>query len=115
MWSVDSRAGFSVAPELTGSQFPALARGEPDAAGTLETPEIRDLRDDDVVRPVFGLEHHHPRPVLMERALELVGGGAVDEAGDHLAAFEADLYPYAIAVTHATPPPRELREPIADG
>jgi hypothetical protein len=115
MWSIDSRAGFSVAPELTGSQFPALARSEPNAAGALETPEIRDLRNDHVVWPVLGLEHHDPRPVLMKGPLELVGGGAVDEAGDHLAAVEADLDPYTIAVTHATPPPRELREPTVDG
>src|SRR5207237_991998 len=114
MWSVDSRAGFSVAPELTGSPFPGLACGEPDTAGALETPEIRDLRDDDVVGPVLRLEHHDARPVLVERPLELVGRRAVDEAGDHLAAVEADLYPYALAVRHATPPPRELRGPIPD-
>src|SRR2546421_1384876 len=115
MWSVDSRAGFSVAPELTGSPFPGLACGEPDTAGALETPEIRDLRDDDVVGPALRLEHHDARPVLVERPLELVGRRAVDEAGDHLAAVEADLYPYAVAVRHATPPPRELRGPIPDG
>src|SRR3989440_312546 len=115
MWSVDSRAGFSVAPELTGSPFPGLACSEPDTAGALETPEIRDLRDDDVVGPILRLEHHDARPVLVERPLELVGRRAVHEAGDHLAAVEADLYPYALAVRHATPPPRELRGPIPDG
>src|SRR5207302_8514386 len=98
MWSVDSRAGFSVAPELTGSPFPGLACGEPDTAGALETPEIRDLRHDDVVGPVLRLEHHDARPFPVQRPPELVRRRPVHAAGDHLAAAQARLTPHAPAV-----------------
>src|SRR4051812_9779837 len=77
--SVDSRAGFSVAPELTVSRLPRLPGGEPDAARPAETPEIRHARDDDVVRPVLGLEEDDAGAVLVQRALQLVGGTGVDE------------------------------------
>src|SRR3954464_12095654 len=102
-FSVDSRAAFfSVAS--TPFAFPGLAGSEPNAAGAAEPAEIRHPGNDHVVGAVLGLEDDDPRPVLVERPLQLVGGGGVDEAADHLPALEPDLDPHALA-SQRTPPP----------
>src|SRR3954454_6267046 len=114
--SVDSRA-FGVVPVselLTLGTFPRSPGAEPDAGGAVVAAEIRDTRDDDVVAPVLEVEDDDARPIGVERLLELVGAGGLDEAADHLAALEPDLDPYAICVSQRTPPPRGLRERIRD-
>src|SRR3954467_11154952 len=114
--SVDSRA-FGVVPVselLTLGTFPRSPGAEPDAGGAVVAAEIRDARDDDVVAPVLEVEDDDARPVGVERLLELVGAGGLDEAADHLAALEPDLDPYAICFSQRIPPPTGLRERTRD-
>src|ERR1043165_282995 len=101
MCSVDSRADFSVVPEVTNPRTLPGARAritrawpsrpEADAARAGIPPEIRDAGHDHVRGTVLGLEHDHPRPVLVQGALQLVCRRGLDEDGDHLPALEADL------------------------
>src|SRR3954468_9057826 len=112
--SVDSRGLGVVSELLTIETFPHSPRAEPDPGGAVVAAEVRDPRDDDVVPPVLEIEDHDARPIGVERLLELVGAGRLDEAADHLTALEPDLDPYAICVSQRTPPPRGPRERIRD-
>src|SRR5437763_734468 len=114
-FSFDSRDDLSAAAGLIRMCFPrpgtgltraaASGRREAHAARPVEAAEVRHLRDDNVIRALLGVEDDHPRPVLVQRPLELVGRLQRRERREHLPALEPDLEPYPIAASHSTPPP----------
>ena len=60
-----------------------------------------------MVRAVLGVENDDAGAVLVQRPLELVGGGDVHQGANHLSAVEADLDAHALDGV--------LAELVADG